>query len=154
LLEGRRGVERHASWLELFFDLLFVALFSQLAHELVQDLRPAIVLGALGLFAPAWWAWVSYTVSTNLFGETGPGHRVLILGMMACLLVMIAGVSDAFTGDPVLYASGSPRRARSCSCWSRCGSCVRRAAPFRARATSAIRRRSCCGSCRSSSTRR
>jgi low temperature requirement protein LtrA len=106
LVHGHRGVERHASWLELFFDLLFVALFSQLALELVHDLRPAIVLGALGLFAPAWWAWVSYTVSTNLFGETGPGHRILILAMMGCLLVMISGVRDAFGGDPVLYATG------------------------------------------------
>jgi low temperature requirement protein LtrA len=106
LVHGHRGVERHASWLELFFDLLFVALFSQLALELVHDLRPAIVLGAIGLFAPAWWAWVSYTVSTNLFGETGPGHRALILAMMACLLVMISGVRTAFGGDPMLYASG------------------------------------------------
>jgi low temperature requirement protein LtrA len=31
---------------------------------------------------------------------------VLILTMMACLLVMITGVHDAFTGDPALYAAG------------------------------------------------
>jgi low temperature requirement protein LtrA len=105
-IPGEGGEHRHASWLELFFDLVFVALFSQLAAHLVDDLRVTAALAALGLFAPAWWAWVSYTASTNLFGEAGPGHRALILGTMACLLVMIGGVAKAFDGDPALYAAG------------------------------------------------
>jgi low temperature requirement protein LtrA len=104
--EAARGERRHATWLELFFDLVFVALFSQLAAHLVDDLRLTAALGALGLFAPAWWAWVSYTASTNLFGEAGPGHRALILATMACLLVMIGGITKAFDGDPALYAGG------------------------------------------------
>jgi low temperature requirement protein LtrA len=105
-LPAARGEHRHATWLELFFDLVFVALFAQLAAHLVDDLRLSAALAALGLFAPAWWAWVSYTASTNLFGETGPGHRALILATMACLLVMIGGVAKAFDGDPALYAAG------------------------------------------------
>jgi low temperature requirement protein LtrA len=101
-----RAAPRHASWLELFYDLLFVALFAQLADGLVEDLRPAVALGAIGLFAPAWWAWVSYTVSTNLFGEAGPVDRLILLVNMASLLVMTAGVESAFDGDPSLYAGG------------------------------------------------
>jgi hypothetical protein len=34
-LEGTS--ERHASWLELFFDMVFVVAIAQLAHELVVD---------------------------------------------------------------------------------------------------------------------
>jgi low temperature requirement protein LtrA len=101
-----RAEPRHASWLELFYDLLFVALFAQLAHGLNDDLRLTVALGAVGLFAPAWWAWVSYTVSTNLFGETEPAHRLLVVVNMVGLLLMTAGVPSAFAGDPVLYATG------------------------------------------------
>jgi low temperature requirement protein LtrA len=101
-----RDEPRHASWFELFYDLLFVAIFAQLAGELVDDLRPAVALAALGLFAPAWWAWVSYTVSTNLFGEAGTVDRLILLVHMASLLVMTAGVEAAFDADPSLYAGG------------------------------------------------
>lgn len=98
--------KRHASWLELFYDLLFVALFVQLAHGLVDEPSVATMLKVLGLFAPAWWAWVSSTVSSNVFGEEGPAHRLMVLATMACLLVMIGGVPDALDGDPGLYAAG------------------------------------------------
>lgn len=97
---------RHASWLELFYDLLFVALFVQLAHGLLHDTSVGTTLKVLGLFAPAWWAWVSNTVSSNVFGEEGPAHRLMLLVTMACLLLMIGGVPDALDGDPGLYAAG------------------------------------------------
>jgi low temperature requirement protein LtrA len=99
-------VGRHASWLELFYDLLFVALFAQLAHGLVDDPGVASSLRALGLFAPAWWVWVSATVSSNLYGEWGAAHRLLTLTSMGCLLLMTAGVASALDGDPALYAAG------------------------------------------------
>jgi low temperature requirement protein LtrA len=99
-------VTRHASWLELFYDLLFVALFSLLAHGLAADPDVGTTLRALGLFAPAWWVWVSYTVSSNLYGEWGREHRLLTLATMACLLPMTAGVAAALDGSPALYAAG------------------------------------------------
>jgi low temperature requirement protein LtrA len=104
LPDGRE--KRHASWLELFYDLLFVALFAQLAHGLVADPGLGTTFKVLGFFAPAWWAWVSYTVSSNLFGESGPGHRVLVLLNMGCLLLMTAGVASGLDGDVALYANG------------------------------------------------
>jgi low temperature requirement protein LtrA len=102
----RGRITRHASWLELFYDLLFVALFSLLARGLTVDPGAATTLKVLGLFAPAWWVWVSYTVSSNLYGEWGKEHRVLTLGTMACLLVMTAGIVSALDGSPGLYAAG------------------------------------------------
>ena len=97
---------RHASWLELFYDLLFVALFAQLAHGLVADPGLATTLRVLGFFAPAWWVWVSATVSSNLYGEWGAAHRLLTLTSMACLLLMTGGIASALDGDPALYAAG------------------------------------------------
>jgi low temperature requirement protein LtrA len=60
----------------------------------------------LGLFVPAWWVWVSYTVSGNLHGEWGVEHRLLTLATMACLVPMAAGVGPALDGTPGLYAAG------------------------------------------------
>ena len=105
-MSTRGRVTRHASWLELFYDLLFVALFSLLAHGLVADPGVGTTLRVLGLFAPAWWVWVSYTVSSNLYGEWGREHRLGTLGTMACLLPMTAGVAAALDGSPALYAGG------------------------------------------------
>ena len=36
-MEAGEDEERHASWLELFFDLVFVVVIAQLARQLVDD---------------------------------------------------------------------------------------------------------------------
>jgi low temperature requirement protein LtrA len=94
---------RHASWLELFYDLLFVAVVAQLAHGFLTDAGPLTVVG---LFVPAWWVWVSFTVFSNVSGSDRPSHRLAVLANMACLLVMAAGVGQALHGHPALFAAG------------------------------------------------
>ena len=58
-LEG--GGERHASWLELFFDLVFVAAIAALATQLHADHSVAGLAVFAGLFVPVWWGWMGYT---------------------------------------------------------------------------------------------
>ena len=53
--------ERHASWLELFFDLVFVVAVAQVAHNLSEDLTAQGLLRYGALFALVWWAWVGYS---------------------------------------------------------------------------------------------
>jgi low temperature requirement protein LtrA len=54
--------ERHASWLELFFDVVFVVAIAQLAEELVLDhsLHGFAVFGAV--FLPVFIAWQGFTI--------------------------------------------------------------------------------------------
>ena len=56
------GDERHATWLELFFDLVFVVAIAQLADGLAEDpsLRGFLIFA--GLFVAVWWAWVGLHV--------------------------------------------------------------------------------------------
>jgi low temperature requirement protein LtrA len=96
--------ERHAGWLELFYDLMFVALVAQLAHPLVGHPGAGSALTMLVLFAPAWWLWVSSTLYLNLFGEGGAQRRIAVLAQMACLLVMAGGAGEAAEGHPALFA--------------------------------------------------
>ncbi|MFD5142251.1 low temperature requirement protein A [Streptomyces sp. NPDC058401] len=98
--------ERHASWLELFFDLLFVAVVAQLAHGLLGHVTLARIGEVLALFVPAWWAWVAFTYFSNSAQDDGPVRRFSVLANMACLVVMGGGVAGALHGNPALFAIG------------------------------------------------
>ncbi|MEU6864553.1 low temperature requirement protein A [Streptomyces sp. NPDC046876] len=97
---------RHADWLELFFDLVFVAIAAQVSHQLHGDpgLRDFAVF--LGLYFPPWWLWVNLTVSANLFVDDSPRRRLLMLSAMFCIAVMAAAVPEADAGRGSVYALG------------------------------------------------
>ena len=77
-LDADQG-ERHATWLELFFDLVFVISIAEVAHTLEDYRAPADFLGTAGLFVAVWWAWVGYTVYADRFDTDDLVHRVLVL---------------------------------------------------------------------------
>jgi low temperature requirement protein LtrA len=54
---SNNNTDRHAIWLELFYDLVFVVVISQLAHNLEEDFSLHGFLGFLALFIPVWWSW-------------------------------------------------------------------------------------------------
>jgi Bacterial low temperature requirement A protein (LtrA) len=78
--------ERHASWAELFFDLVAVAGVSALAHLLGSDLNAA----ALGLYAlpflAFWLSWTTFMLYSNVAADQTRVVRLLIgmfgLGVM------------------------------------------------------------------------
>jgi low temperature requirement protein LtrA len=79
-----------AAWLELFYDLIFVAailVFSSAVSHLHDDVRVAWVVG---VFVAVWWIWVSTTMFVNRFRVDGVGQRVLVLIQMF-LVVLLAG---------------------------------------------------------------
>jgi low temperature requirement protein LtrA len=60
--------ERHASWLELFYDLVFASAVSQLGHSLyVNNNSITAFLGTISLFVPVWWAWIGVTFYATRF---------------------------------------------------------------------------------------
>lgn len=84
-------------WMELFFDLVFVAFIGQLAHGIHGDPGwPEFGTYAL-LFFPAWWAWVNIVSVINLL--PGLTSRVLGLSMVAAMAaagLMAAAAPHAF----------------------------------------------------------
>ncbi|WP_406401314.1 low temperature requirement protein A [Streptomyces sp. NBC_00879] len=97
---------RHAAWLELFFDLVFVALAAQFSHSLHGDpgLRDFAVF--LALYFPPWWLWINLTVSANLFEDDSARRRLLMLTAMLCIAVMAAAVPEAGGDRGPAYALG------------------------------------------------
>jgi low temperature requirement protein LtrA len=103
-LEDEDGGERHATWLELFFDLVFVVAIAQLADGLSDEptLRGFLIFA--GLFVAVWWAWVGYTFYADRFDTDDPPHRVLMLAGMFSVAVLASVIPEAFYGDTVSFA--------------------------------------------------
>jgi len=96
--------QRRASYLELFFDLVFVVAIAQLAHELVLDhsLHGFLVFGAL--FLPVFIAWQGYTIYADRFDTDDVVFRVAVFFGMLAILALGVQVPDVAHGDGTGFA--------------------------------------------------
>lgn len=86
----KRG--RHATWLELFFDLVFVAVIGVVTHDLAHTHNGHIGAEQLArfplVFIPVWWIWMTHTLFANRFDKDDREHRVFTLFIMGILVVL------------------------------------------------------------------
>src|SRR6476646_8311643 len=76
--------EWRASSIELFFDLVFVLVVTQLSTLLYEHLTIAGAARTTFLLLVAWWAWIYTTWGTNWFDpDRGPVRAVLVLALLA-----------------------------------------------------------------------
>lgn len=97
-----------AHWMELFFDLIFVALVGQLAHGLHED--PAIpdLLLFIALFASVWWSWVNLTFAINVMPWLTRRRLALVmLAAMFALGAIAVAAPEATTERAWLFAAGN-----------------------------------------------
>ena len=89
---------RQATWLELFFDLIFVVSIGRITHFLSPTHHGHLEPGAWWLFIltfiPLWWIWVGHTVYSNRFDEDTRPHRVITLFIMYLLILMSVILGD------------------------------------------------------------
>ncbi|WP_248962175.1 low temperature requirement protein A [Sphaerisporangium perillae] len=85
----------HASWLELFFDLVFVAAVSELARLLHEDLTLHGLLVFCALFVPVWWVWMSFAYYADLFETEATPFRIALLAGMFGSLVLASTIGVA-----------------------------------------------------------
>ncbi len=73
--------ERHATWLELFFDLVFVLALSAITARLDTVAVPswAQIGVALGIFGLVQWAWVGQAFYDTRYDPDDVPHRLLVL---------------------------------------------------------------------------
>lgn len=97
--------------LELFFDLVFVVAVSiasaELHHALAEgDFLHGITSYVMVFFA-IWWAWMNFTWFATSFDTDDWLYRVLTIVQMGGVLVLAAGVPNAFTeGDFTIAVIG------------------------------------------------
>ena len=86
---------RRVTWLELFFDLIFVAAVAQVGAPLAGDYSPNGLLRYAFLFVLIWWAWSGHTLYTTRFDHDDGLQRLLILVQCFIAAVMAANARDA-----------------------------------------------------------
>jgi low temperature requirement protein LtrA len=70
------------SWLELFFDLVFVAVISEPVHLLPESPSMENVWNYLFLFILAWWIWMGATYYNDRFKTEGLDSRFFTFLLM------------------------------------------------------------------------
>jgi low temperature requirement protein LtrA len=96
--------DRRATWLELFFDLVFVVAIAELGNSLSDDVTLEGFLKFLALFVPVWWAWAGFTFYANRFDTDDLLYRVLVLIAMFAVAALATNVRDAFDGASAGFA--------------------------------------------------
>jgi low temperature requirement protein LtrA len=91
--------ERHASWFELFFDLVFVFAVSQVAHVLSVQTDLMGLLKYLALFAAVWWSWVGFTYYADRFETDEAAYRVTMFAAMLAVIGLSLAVGNAFSPE-------------------------------------------------------
>jgi low temperature requirement protein LtrA len=100
----REPGERHATWVELFFDLVFVVAVAQLSHLISNDPSAKSFLHYALLFAPVWFIWVGFTVYADRFDTDDVPHRLAVLVGMVVIAALAVHVDDAFSGGSIPFA--------------------------------------------------
>jgi low temperature requirement protein LtrA len=117
-----KGAGRRVSWVELYFDLIFVFAVGQVAHAIVVEPHWRGIAAAAGLFATLWWTWIGYVVLYNRHGENRAVQRLFVLaGTVPCALAAVeanraaeghvAGFALALAGARLVLAVAFARSA-------------------------------------------
>ena len=98
------GLEKKVTWLELFYDLIFVAAFIQLGNGLSKHPDLEGFLGFAAIFVPLWTAWTGFTFFMNRFTVDDFLHRVLVFVQMFAVGAMGICAPRVLDGDYTLFA--------------------------------------------------
>lgn len=96
LHQAAHGEVRKVTWLELFYDLVYVAVLIQLGNILSDDVSPVGLMRFVVLFVPVWWAWTGITFYMNRFVADDVVHRLLIYLQIVAIAILGVSAAGAF----------------------------------------------------------
>ena len=94
------------TFVELFFDLVFVFAITQLSHRLLAHLDVAGALQSGLLLLAVWWAWINTSWVTNWIDPEKPASRIMLFALMVAGLVMSSAIPRAWE-DRALWFAGA-----------------------------------------------
>jgi low temperature requirement protein LtrA len=100
---GRREDSR-VTYVELFYDLVFVFAVTQLSHGLLEHLTPLGVLQTAVLMLAMWWAWIDTAWITNWLNPERTAVRLMMFALMLAGLVLSASIPKAFDDRALPFA--------------------------------------------------
>ncbi|NES28168.1 low temperature requirement protein A [Micromonospora terminaliae] len=102
----RRGEPDYPTFLELFFDLVYIFMLSRLSAGLAGDLTVRGAAETAVLLMAAWWVWVLTAWLTDLFNPRLPVIQATVLAVMFGTLLMAIAVPYAFADYGWLFVAG------------------------------------------------
>jgi len=105
LLRPSKGDAAHrVTYIELFFDLVFVFAITQISHILIHHQSGVSLVHTLMLALVVWWAWVYTTWATSWLNPERGWVRALLLTLMVLGMLMSSAIPEAFTSKALLFA--------------------------------------------------
>jgi low temperature requirement protein LtrA len=104
LLHTAHGRERKVTWLELFYDLIFVAAIIQLGDALSHHVTIGNFAAFAGHFVPLWIAWSGFTFFANRFDVDDFTHRIMVFIQMFAMGAMAISAPHAMEGHHTVFA--------------------------------------------------
>lgn len=98
------GHERKVGWLELFYDLIYVAGIIQLGNALSENVGLGGFAAFFGLMMPIWLAWTGFTFFNNRFVVDDVIHRCGVFVQMFFIGAVAVCVPEVFKHEPQGFA--------------------------------------------------
>ncbi|PDT03523.1 hypothetical protein CO666_15060 [Rhizobium chutanense] len=92
------------TFLELFFDLVFVFSISQLSHALAAHYTPLGAAEAALMTFAVWWVWIFTAWVTNWLDPDKMPVRGMLVALMMLGLLLSASIPEAFGDKGLLFA--------------------------------------------------
>ena len=84
------------TYVELFFDLVFVFAVTQLSHGLLAHLSLIGLAQMTVLLIAVWWSWINAAWVTNWLDPARPAVRMMLFALMLAGLVFAAAIPKGF----------------------------------------------------------
>ena len=105
LLRARAPHQHHrVTYVELFFDLVFVFAITQISHTLLAHFTPLGVLQTTILFLAVWWVWIFTSWITNWLDPERTPVRVMLFALMILGLLLSTSIPKAFETRGLAFA--------------------------------------------------
>jgi len=98
------GLEKRATWLELFYDLIFVAAFIQLGNGLSTHVSGRGFAAFAATFVPLWVAWTGFTFYENRYTVDDFAHRLLVFAQMFAVGGMAISAPSVLDGQVFAFS--------------------------------------------------
>jgi len=96
---GEIIADRQVSDLELFYDLVYVAVIGQAAHHLAQHVTVRGLAEFAVVFTLIWIAWINGSLYLELHGRKDGRTRSIVFVQMGILVLLAVFTADAAAGS-------------------------------------------------------
>ena len=87
--------ERKISWLELFYDLVYVIAISKITHNLAVHFSFSGLLDYVYFFAMIFWGWLNGSLYHDLHGSEGLRTRLMTLWQMMIVATLVITIDSS-----------------------------------------------------------